>query len=175
MKKYIITFMCMFLLCGCTTTKNEDTLKSKGNCNAIECMNQIDITNTVDEISEIIGFDGELTDEKYNKYYWELSDDTSLEVSYYSETKANIKIDIPKDSIKSNKVSFDKYDEMKQLLNDGDSFTYDMMVSMIGANGTLVEKGPVTKKYMWVNSEGGYLNASFSQNSGKCTFITWRF
>ena len=41
---------------------------TKGNCTAVECIKKINPEHTVEQINNIIGFEGELLDEKYQKY-----------------------------------------------------------------------------------------------------------
>ena len=88
MKKKMLGMLCGILvlgaLTGCgnnnSTTGNADdasggstSTNTKGNCTAVECINKINPENTVEQINNIIGFEGELIDEKHNIYYWELS------------------------------------------------------------------------------------------------------
>lgn len=182
LKKFIVCACAILLVTGCgssdektTTTKKEEEKKSKGNCVAVECIKKIQSENTVEEINKIIGFEGKLTDEKYSKYYWELSEDEGVEVTYYSSDKGTIKITYNEDDIKNKKVDFSKYDEISSLLKSGTSLTYDEFVEKVGGvEGTLIEKGSITNKYTWIDSDGSYLNASFSTSSNKCTFVTGR-
>ena len=114
---------------------------------------------------------GNLTDEQYNIYYWELTEETGISVTYYSGTKGNIKVDIDKKLLKNSKVDFSKYEELRTKINDG--ITYEEFVTYVGGvEGTLVEKGSITNKYIWVDEDDSYLNASFSSSSNKCTFIS---
>lgn len=99
MKKIIFGFICsaltLSLFTGCgdkeleKTDNNENKTEEKtnGKCTAVECIKQINVENTVEEINNIIGINGELIDEKYNKYYWKLSENVGIEVAYYSSTK----------------------------------------------------------------------------------------
>ena len=183
MKRFLYSFLlCLIvsiLLTGCGLNNNKlnvTTNDSKSSCEVIDCINQIKVENTVDEIKNIIGFDGELTDEKYNKYYWKLSEDEGVEVTYYSSDKGTIKIYFDKNSVANKNVDFSKYQEIKSLLDNGTSLTYNEFVSKVGGiEGTLIEKSAYSKKYIWVNLDGGYLNASFSETSGKCTIVTGRY
>ena len=149
----------LLIVTGCEKDTNNDNVNendqnnvteaTKGNCSAFECIKMIEPENTVEEINEIIGFEGELTDAEYNKY--------------------------DREELANSAVDFSNYDEIDKLLDDGTSLTYEEFVSKVGqVEGTLVEKGTITTKYTWVNSEGGYLTASFSNSSGKCTFVTGR-
>lgn len=184
MKKLLKRLICLtLLLCltGCGSKENnsnkEVLTKSKGNCEATECIELIEPENTVEEINKIIGIDGKLTDEKYNVYYWELSEDQGIEVSYYSNTKGTISVEVnDKKAFANSKVDFSKYDEISALLDDGTSLTYEEFVDMVGnVDGTLIEKSSSSLKYIWVNSDGGYLNATFSKRTGKCSFVSGYF
>lgn len=185
MKKLFNGLICLtllFALTGCnnsgdSNSSQENLSKSKGKCEATECIKLIEPENTVEEINKIIGVDGELTDEKYNVYYWELSDDQGIQVSYYSSDTGTIEVEVDDKTVFANsKVDFSRYDEISSLLKNGTSLTYDEFVDMVGGvEGTLMEKSTSSLQYMWVNSDGGYLNASFSNSTGKCSFITGRF
>lgn len=170
---FIIVLSLSFLTaCGNTNNDNnsgnDNGEKIKGNCTAVECIKQIKVENTVEEINKIIGITGELTDEKYNEYYWEISENTGITVTYYSSAKGNIKVDADRDTFKNSKVDLSQLDTIKAKINDG--LTYDQVKSYLGnVDGVLTEKGTVTNKYTWVNSNGGYVNVSFSATSGKCT------
>lgn len=178
MKKRIFgLFVLVLSLCsltGCGNAKTDNNIgnnnseKIKGNCTAVECIQQIKVENTVEEINKIIGITGELTDEKRNEYYWEISENTGITVTYNSSTKGNIKIDANRDIFKNSKVDLSQLDTLKVRINDG--LTYDQVKSYLGnVDGVLTEKGTVTNKYTWVNNNGGYVNVSFSATSGKCT------
>lgn len=177
MKKIrIIHMLLIFLLitgCSLNSKDNNDLnkIETTGKCNALECINLISIDNTVEEINDIIGIKGTLTDEQYNIYYWELTEETGVSVTYYSGTKASIKVDIDKELLKNSKVDFSKYEELRTKINDG--ITYEEFMPYVGGvEGTLIEKGSITNKYIWVDDDGSYLNASFSTGSNKCTFVS---
>lgn len=160
------------MLTGCVSdTINNDVNKNgekiKGNCTAVECIKKINPENTVEQINNIIGFEGELIDEKYQEYYWELSEDTGVEVTYYSDVKGIIKIDYDEESLANKKVDFSKYDELKEQINNG--ITYNDFISYIGnVDGTIIEKNSYSTKYIWVSSDGGYLKGTFSNSTKKC-------
>lgn len=172
----IVGVLVVGTLTGCgkgneSTLDNGTKLESKGKCVATECIKQIKIENTVEEINDIIGFDGELTDEKYNKYYWELSEDTGIEVTYYSSNKGTIEVDIDRDLLANKNVSFSRYDELQPKIKEG--ITYDEFKTYVGnVDGTLIEKSSISNKYVWVAKDGSYLNGTFSNSSGKCTFAS---
>lgn len=184
MKKifYYLLFFGLFvnLATGCTEQKEKwNTLdkkeETKGKCKVEECLNSIEVTNTVEEINNIIGFEGKKKDENSNKYYWDFSNTTKIEVSIGSSGNT-ITATIDRNKIANKKVDFSKYDEIKALLDSGTSLTYDEFVEKVGGvQGTLVSKSSGYKRYTWANSKGGYLSASFSEKTGKCTIVTGRF
>ena len=46
-------------------------------------------------------------------------------------------------------------------------------ISYIGnVEGTIIEKSSYSTKYVWVSTDGGYLNGTFSSSSGNCTFAS---
>lgn len=164
--------------CGNNSTSNDnsnDKLEEKisGNCTAVECIKQIEPENTVEEINKIIGIDGELTSEKYNIYYWKISDNTGVKVAYYSSEKGNISIDYDSNSLANDKIDFSKYDELKSKVNSG--ISYNDFISYIGnVHGTLIEKTSSSMQYVWVSKDGSYLKGTFSNRTGNCTVVTGR-
>jgi len=145
--------------------------KTKGNCTAVECIKKINPENTVEQINSIIGFEGELIDEKYNIYYWELSEETGVKMAYYSSAKGTVTIDYDRDALANSKVNFSRYSELKPKINEG--ISYNDFISYIGGvEGTVIEKSSYSTKYVWVSSDGSYLNGTFSSSSGKCTFAS---
>lgn len=180
MKKKIISILAGVILIGGLTGcgKNSSTggnsmfgEKIKGNCKAVECIKKIEPENTVEEINSIIGFSGELTDEKYNTYYWKISENTGVKVTYYSSQKGTISIDYDRDSLANNKVDFSRYKELQPKIKEG--ITYNDFISYIGnVQGVVIEKSSTSTKYTWVSKDGSYLNGSFSNSSGKCTFAS---
>lgn len=174
-KKVLSLFIGGFLLitltgCSNVLTSKSSEEKTKGNCTPIECIKQIEPENTVEEINKIIGVDGELTDETYNKYYWELSEDSGIEVTYYSSENGKIVADIDNNILKNNNVDFSKYDELKSKVNDG--ITYSEFITYIGnEDGTIIEKSSLSTKYIWVASDGSHITGTFSNSTNKCTYI----
>lgn len=185
MKKKVISLMCialvLFTLVGCDTkmknvekkeSKKEETTKIKGNCHATECIKKINIDSKVEDINQIIGFDGITKDGKENTYYWEIAKDETIKVVYSGE-KATITADIDKKSIADKKVDFSKYSELQPKVKSG--ITYDTFKSYIGnVDGTITEKSSVSTKYTWVAKSGEYINASFSNSTNQCRFVTGR-
>ena len=56
---------------------------------------------TLEEVNKKMGFDGTLTNETYNIYKWEITSDSSIEVTFYSSGKSTIKADFNKEEVAS--------------------------------------------------------------------------
>ena len=171
----------VFSLSGCGSKDNDSNKDSKNNSSenstesskedlkVFEYMDKIKPENTVEEINSSIGSDGELVDEKYNKYTWKITDDTTLTATYYSAKTATITIDIDDDLLKDDKTDLSDSSNLKSEINSANGVKYEDMVSKFGTNGYMVEKRSSGTSYMWVNKDGGYIKANFSNGSGKCT------
>ena len=178
--------LCLTLtLSGCGLKKDSNQVDSNGGSSSekandsktndmivFDYMEKLSPENTVEEMNAIIGSEGELVDEKYNKYSWNISEDTTLTATYYSSKTATIKIDIDKNLLKNDKVDLSCAKDLKSEINSTNGLKYDDFVSRIGSEGYVVEKSSSSITYKWVNSQGGYLSGSFSKSSGKCTFFS---
>lgn len=179
-KIFAIAIVMMLCLTGCGNNDNSGagstsggSSKIKGNCHATECIKQIKVENTVEEINKIIGFEGELTDEQYDIYYWQISEDEGIKVAYYNSERGTITADFDRDSIANSKVDFSRYSELQPKIKEG--ITYNDFKSYIGnVDGVITEKSSLSTKYTWVSSDGSYLTGSFSNSSNKCTFASGR-
>lgn len=191
MKKFIkittITLclvMTVFMVTGCgkkseSSSSSSTKKKSKGNCDVFECIKKLDSKTTLEKANEVIGFEGEKLRESttagdWTTYQWKLNDDDSVEVTVY-KTWSSVKINFKDDSIKNKKVDFSKYDEVKKALNNREAVSYDDLKKKFGGvEGTLIEVTSSGYKYRWVNSEGGYLDASLNLDKTKCSMIMGR-
>lgn len=173
MKKISIILICLLVLSGCQKELSNNLETSKGNCSVFDCIQKITVEDSVNDINEIIGIQGEKLAEDDNTYYWELSDTTGIEVTYNSYNKGTVKAVYDKEMLENKKVDFSRYDSLQKRVNEG--IDYRDFISYLGnVDGTIIEKNSVTTKYSWVDKEGRYLNATFSNSSGKCTFILGR-
>ena len=182
-KKLLVGFLSLVLLftaTGClpkkTVTQGQKIIKKdiKGNCAPLECIKKLKPENSVEDINKVIGFEGELTDEKYNIYTWKFTDTEKLTATYYSSDKATIEASYDKDELKNNKIDFSKYDEIQSALKSGSSLTYDEFCKKVNGNGVLYYISSYNNKYVWVNKNGEYLTGSFSTSTNKCTFVVGR-
>ena len=179
LKLMIIGVLSLNLLTGCTNNDNTPELKddvkeeAKGNCSVTECIKQIETTNTVEEINEIIGFEGEKSD--YSETYtWKLDSKNSILLDNTS-TSPILQVTIDKNSIKSEEVDFGVYSELKELLDSGKSFTYEEVVAKLNnVEGTLAGKTSSSKSYMWVDKHERTLRVTISDKTGKCSIMSLR-
>lgn len=171
--KVVFAFVLVVSLTGCGKEKKIET---NGKCNVFECMNLISIDNTLEEINNIVGLEGKLTDEQHKIYTYELSDETSLKVDFDDNDKiTTIEIDYPNKLI-TKRANFSKWDEINKKLKTTDSLTYDEFVRLVGnVEGTLEKKGTTSLHYKWLDANGGYLFAYFNSETKKCTLASGRF
>lgn len=184
MKKKIMTLMLVAGLtlimtgCGKDEEASSPALKSKGNCNVLECIEKLNPTQTLEEMNNIIGFDGELTSEteSYKVYKWALNEETSITSQFMlNYNTATISANYPT-SIAPHNADFSKWDEIKSKLNNRETITYDEFVNLVGGvQGTIDKKTSSSTSYVWYNKDGGYLSAYFNPETGKCTMATGRF
>lgn len=180
-------FLCMAIIlitgCGNNVAKNngdskETVQKSKGKCDVFSCIKKIDADDTVEEMNKIIGFEGELTEDKetYKVYSWDLTDDTSITSQFHlNNNTATITANYP-NSLITKKADFSKWDEIKAKLNNRETVTYDEFVKLVGGvEGAMQQKTSRSISYKWLNANGGYLSAYFDIDSKKCTMATGRF
>lgn len=181
-KSLILTLILVFALTlsGCGLKQNEENktvpeAEEGSNQNdfvAFEYIEKISPENTVEEINKIIGSEGELTDEKYNKYTWKITDNVEMTATYYSSKTATIKVEIDDKLLKDNNADLSCAKDLKSEINSTNGIKYDDFVSRIGTKGYLIEKSSSSVRYAWVNGNGGYIKGSFSASSGKCTFFS---
>ena len=166
-------FVVLFLMIALSGCSKEEAVDAKGNCSVAECMEMIDVDNSVAEINEIIGVDGILVDAGYNEYYWEISEGAGIYVKYYDTDVGEIRAEFPDELIANRRVSFAKINEIEMLVNDEDSLDYQKLVNMLGdVEGVLIEKNNDDITYKWVDNDNNYLGAIFSRNTGKCIMLT---
>lgn len=164
-----LLLLCMILV-GCNKDEFSNTL---GNCTIDKCVELIDPSDSVSKINEILGINGVLVDAGYNEYFWELSENAGIYVTYYSGDVGIIRSEFPDEEIKNPRVSFAKINEIESAVNTDESLTYQDLVNMLGnVEGVNVEKSESELKYKWVSDDNKYLIATISQDTKKCIMIT---
>lgn len=181
MKKKLSTILfCGIIILGvtgCTNdtkldekTKEEDIVKGK--CVVTECIKQLDTSNTIEEMNDIIGF--EATKSEYSEEHtWKLSKNNSITLKYAGDSPI-LQATIDKESIKNENVKLLSSSELKEKLSNG-SFTYNELVKMLdGIEGVLESKTKNSVGYIWVDKNNRTLGATFNNKSGKCTVASIR-
>ena len=177
MKKILGVFLFLFMIItftGCSLKKGSSSEPIKGECKVTECIERIGLKDTLEEVNEIMGFDGTLVKEEddYTEYKWEVSKSSSVKVAFYKDGKNDISIKFNKEDVKNDKIDFSNFKEMKKLIQTG-KMDYDTFKEKVGGiDGTLVQKSFYTKQYLWYNSSTKYFNATFSETTGMCTLLT---
>lgn len=136
----------------------------------IECIKQLETTNTVEEINGIVGFEG--TKSEYsNEYTWKFNDKNYIVLKYAGDSPI-LQATINKEIIKNNDVKLPLASELRETLNNG-SFTYEELVSKLdGIEGILSGKTSSSVSYIWVDKHNQTLRATFNNESGKCTIAS---
>ena len=165
-----------------TTTKN--TIGATAKCGDVfQCIEAIDPNSSIEEINDVIGSDAELADESDGTkiYKWTLADDTTIEARTTTitddmnggETTSTVIYANYPENLVGHDADLSRWKEIQEKLNEKDGITYDQFVEIVGGgDGLLIEKSPDSKTYQWFSENGGYLNASFDNESQKCLFMT---
>ena len=179
----VVTALSLFVMTGCTTlnknnkagsnntSKTEEESKLKAKCSAVECMKQIELTSTIEQINEITGVEGVLTDEVKKIYEYDLGNKEKITLEYGSKEIPTIKAEFTRSTVADKKVDLSKVEDLKIKVKAG--LTYDQFKAEIGdVDGVIVEKSSTSTKYMWVSKNGGYIRGSFRNSDNKCAFFT---
>ncbi len=160
--------------CGNKPTELQEKKEEevKGNCTVEECINQIEPKMKVEEVNQIIGFEGEKKADS-DSYIWQLTTKTKIEVEY-KDNLGSIKATYDKDKINSNEL---KMSIGYEIVNDikKKTYTYEEMVEKFeGVEGHLESKSSTSKMYIWVK-DGQTFRATFSDSlKGKCSIVSIR-
>ena len=174
--RYVVISLCVIgCLTGCSNDKNIEEEKkediAKGKCTVTECIKQLEPSNSIEEMNEIIGF--EATKSEYSEERtWKLDNKNWITLKYAGDSPI-LQATIDKETIKNETLKFPTSSELQEMLNNG-SFTYEELVEKLGGvEGTLSSKTTTSVGYMWVNNYQT-LVATFNNNSGKCTVASYR-
>lgn len=182
-----LVILCLVLgmvsLAGCGTKQESQNNEAENKVpeeisKAFEYIKEIELTSKVEDINEKVGV--EATEEKEDKdtiYTWKLSDNVSLVATIKEEGEIySLAVEVKEDYLKNANVDFSKYSEISSVLKEGDTITYDQVKEKLGGTeGNMIEKNSTTTVYEWVNNEGGFLKATFSNSNGRCTLVSGRF
>ncbi len=181
-KKYLLCFLAIISIigvAGCATEEEnlgkDDEVKeeAKGKCSVTECIKQLKVTNTVEEIDEIIGFEGEKSDYSEN-FTWKLDKKNWITLDM-TGTNPILQATIDKESVKSDKVDFSVYSDIKKLLDKGKTLSYDELVEkMNGVEGVLAGKTSTSDRYIWVDKNNQTFSATIRLKDNMCSIISLR-
>lgn len=164
------------------SSKEEAKKESKGNCDVFECMDKLSLDDTLEEMNEIIGFEGTTTsaaDAKNPRYTWKLDDNSEIEASFSNELGKTMSISASfsyKDVKNYADLSSWNWDEIKSRVNSSEGMTYDDFVKALnGVEGVVSRKDSTSTQYRWYDKDGGYLMADFGNSTKKCTTVSGRF
>ncbi len=136
-------------------------------------MKKIEVTNTMKEINDIIGFESTTDASIGSDPIWKFDSKNWISFKTYSNDNITIQATIDKESIKNDKIKLPLSSELQKNLNNG-SFTYEELVAKIGGEGTLTSISKGSRSYTWVDKTGQKLGATFNNESGKCTVASYR-
>lgn len=148
-------------------TENDVAAQKQKAEETIGYINQLEVTNTVEEINAIIGVEG--TKSEYSEEYkWEIDDKNYIMLKFAGDSPI-LQATVNKEAVKNEDLSLPSASELQQMLNDG-SFTYQELVEkMDGVEGYLSGKTSGSVSYSWVDKHNMKLSATFNNESGKCT------
>lgn len=178
----LVLIATMFVITGCSdntqTGTQPEQSNSKGKYDVFGCMEKLDAKMTLEQMNEVIGFEGEKSSEtdSYVIYKWELTEKTGITSQFHTKLNtATITANYPS-SMVTEKADFSKWDQIKSKINKREDLTYDQFVELLGGvQGKIDKKTDSSVSYQWVNAEGGYLSGYFDTKTNKCTMATGRF
>jgi len=176
LKKLVLSVLAILcaacFVTGCADEKIEEKKEEepKGNCTVIECMKQIEASNTVEEISSIIGFEPTTSEFSEDKT-WKLDSKNWITLKSVGDEPL-IQATIDKETIKDDNVKLPLQKDLQELLNKG--VTYEELVEVIGGEGTISSKSDGSTGYVWADKHGQRLGATINNKSKKCTVASYR-
>jgi len=149
----------------------EEVIETK--CAITECLEEITTSDSVEQITEVIGVEPEV-DETTGAAKWKFSSKESI-AREKSGSSYILQATLDKAKIASDAVDFSIFTELKQQLESGESFTYDELVKRLGGvEGTLAGKTDTSKRYTWADRHDQTFSATFSDKTGQCSIISLR-
>ncbi len=163
-----------FCLVGCSSNEVEqkpDEDVVQGNCKVEDCIKQVEVSNTVEDINKVIGIDAEKS-EYSEEYKWKLNEKESIVLKVYDSGNI-IQATIDKKSIMNEDVDFSNFNDLKKKLESGTSFTYEELVANFnGVEGVIAGKTSTSNRYIWVDSMERVFSATINLTTKKCSIIS---
>lgn len=152
-----------------------------------QLVDQLASAITPEQANELIGFEGEKTDERqyrpdsevFTDYVWDMGDDIVINGHYVThpamdrDDYATYEADLPAELVRD-RADFSRWSEIKPKLNSAEGLTYDQLVEYLGGvPGLKVKVGAGTSDdvYFWVNEDDGELRA-YVDDEGECTMLS---
>lgn len=152
----------------------EAAAEAEPNHEAEKYFESIEVSNTIEEINGIIGFEAEKNEYK-EEYKWKFEDETSI-VANMTAGDMTLGLNFKKEAYANDKVDLSCYYDIEEALESGTSFTYEEIVEKVGGEaGILAGKTSTSKRYSWVDKHHVVFSATFSDNlEGRCSIISMR-
>lgn len=167
----ILSVICFVTGCSEKELETKPNEEVKGNCTIIECMKKIEVTNTMEEINAIIGFESTVDAMIGSDPIWKFDSKNWITLKTY-ENDQTIQATIDKETIKDENIKLPTQKELQALLNKG--ITYEELVEQLGGEGTLSTISKGSTSYTWADKNGQRLGATFNNESKKCTVASYR-
>lgn len=172
----IIVVVCLIIAIGIGiiwyTSRGKNNTKS--DVAYIQKFNTIELTDTLQQVNQKIGFEGTLRNASLGAYSWNFSDNTGIEVYFNSSTNqiSDTKLLYATEDIINSAVKIPNLTLLQSKIDKG--ISYEEIKKECGnVDGVLIRKSPTSSEYRWQKEVGKYLNATFnSQNV--CTAFNGR-
>lgn len=182
LKKVLLSFIFVIftvgMVTGCDGSKKNQyepvIEENKGNCQVLDCIKQIEATNSIKEINDVIGLEGETSDTSKN-VKWKLNSKDSITLTYAGESPI-LQANYDKSTIKNEQNDFSFYSELADRLKKGKTVTYEDIKEKVGGfDGTLEGKTETSNSYVWVDKNDRVLRATIKNDKkGTCSIMSLR-
>ncbi len=169
----ILTLVLALSLAACGGNTNNDNSNSTNGSDVgdkayLDLINKIEVGDSLDKINEIIGSEGKVQSDNAT-YIWDIGSGGFSAIFRQNDTSASISVKVLYDNedVVNSKVKIKDLDTLKAKVRDGISYD-DFKEFLGGVDGILVEKGPVTKGYVWRSSNGSDVTAGFKLDNNIC-------
>ena len=169
-RKCLVIILLVIFITSCGKKVEERKIEGRSKCDVLECINIINVDDSIEKMDEVIGFKGEKTDDELKTYMWRLNDQIVLKAVYYLDGNATLKLEFPLKLLKNDKVDFTNYTKLQSKVDIG--IDYKEFKSYVNnQDGIVIEKTFLFTKYQWIDKDLNNIIATFSNETGKCTYI----
>ncbi len=177
-RRFFVLILTLFL--GLAVFTGCNFQQARGNYDVFECMEKLDYTDDYDAAVKIIGFEGELIDERkgkdsypYETFEWKLTRNTAITIRFSLSDegdfkRAQITAEFPSKMVSNSDIDFSEAASIEKKVKSHDGLLYDEFVDMVGGvEGTKTSVSSEATEYVWVGTDGATAYAKFD-NDGKC-------